>query len=98
MFNGCSNKLMAASITFSGRVDVRHSSSTALVHRRLKQGLQGTPLRSTVWPAPYGPVLAGSVGPNSASTGVLKAYASCMGLEPFVLGSGARRNSASHAF
>jgi len=41
-----------ASITCSGGMAVKHSISVAFVHRRLKQGLQGMPLRRTVWPSP----------------------------------------------
>src|SRR3990172_4234432 len=53
-------------------------------HFLLKHGLQSTSFFITIWLFPIGPVFSGSVEPNIATIGILRAAAMCIGPESFV--------------
>src|SRR3990172_8335807 len=70
-------------ITSSTVIKSMHFRSVG--HCLLKHGLQSASLLITMFPSPIGPVFPGSVEPNIATTGILRAAAMCMGPESFVI-------------
>src|SRR3989304_5021209 len=84
---------LTAATTSSTLIAFKHAPPCT--HRCRLHGEQSTDADNTVWPAPYGPILRGSVGPKIATTGVPTAAARCIGPESLVTNTVARRRSTA---
>jgi hypothetical protein len=71
---------------------------TFFSHFRLKQGEQSIPVLTTICDGPYGPVLQGAVGPNSARTCAPAAAAICIGPVSVVINRSESFASAASSF